>query len=279
MERHLRTFVNYQQDDWSEKPAMAKFAANNNELASTKLSPFYATKGLHPHMSFDIVDFSNTSTRKRIFKQKALEISRNMETTWEFVQKAMAVVQKSQLKQADKHRTDISYTVRDKVWLSIRNITMDQLSKKLDHKMLGPFKVIRNKGVLVELQPPQSMKIHNVFHPNLLQKASTDLLTNEVNEAPPPVIINNEEEWEVEDILDAKSHRGKLQYQVKWVGWDEDREWYNPTGFENSPKIIEDFHSRYSNKPKSGKPAARKSEKKRGWKFRIFFYMLKKPCV
>ena len=81
--------------------------------------------------------------------------------------------------------------------------------------MLGPFEVIGNKGVSVELQLPQSMKIHNVFHPNLLRKASTDPLTNQVNEPPPPIIINNEEEWEVEDILDARSHQGKLQYRVK----------------------------------------------------------------
>ncbi len=123
----------------------------------------------------------------------------------------MAVAQESHSKQADKHWTDISYTVEDKVWLSTRNITMDRPSKKLDQKMLSSFEVIRNKGVSVELQLPQSMKIH-VFHPNLLRKISTDPLTNQVNELLSPVIINNEEEWEVEDILDARGHRGKLQY-------------------------------------------------------------------
>ena len=85
MERHLRIFVNYQQDDWPGKLAMAEFAANNNESASTKLSPFFATKGLHPHMSFDKVELSDTSTRERILNQKALDISGNMQTTWEFV--------------------------------------------------------------------------------------------------------------------------------------------------------------------------------------------------
>ena len=78
MERHLCTFVNYQQDDWSKRLAMAEFAANNNESASTKLFPFFASKGLHPRMSFDIVDLSDASTRERIHKQKALDISRNI---------------------------------------------------------------------------------------------------------------------------------------------------------------------------------------------------------
>ncbi len=91
MERHLCTFINYQQDDWSEKLAMAEFAANNNESASPKLSSFFATKGLHSRMSFDIVDLSNASTCERILKQKALNISRNMKTTWKFVRKAMTV--------------------------------------------------------------------------------------------------------------------------------------------------------------------------------------------
>ena len=121
--------------------------------------------------------------------------------------------------------------------------------------MLSLFEITGNKDVSVELQLPQSMKIHNVFYPNLLQKASTDPLTNQVNEPPPLFIINNEEEWELEDNLDARSYRGKLQYWVKWVSWEENREWYDATGFDNSPEIVEDFHSRYPDKSRSGKPA------------------------
>lgn len=63
----------------------------------------------------------------------------------------MAVVQKSQLKQTNKYQMDISYILGDKVWLSIRNIITDRLSKKLNHKMLSAFKVIKNKRVFVKL--------------------------------------------------------------------------------------------------------------------------------
>ena len=67
LEKYLCTFVNYQQDDWQGKLAIAKFAANNNESTSNKLSLFFATKGLHLRVSFDKVELSNASTRKRIF--------------------------------------------------------------------------------------------------------------------------------------------------------------------------------------------------------------------
>ena len=46
---------------------MAKFVANNNKLASTKFSSFFATKNLHLYMSFDKVKLSNTSICKQIF--------------------------------------------------------------------------------------------------------------------------------------------------------------------------------------------------------------------
>ena len=60
---------------------MAECAANNNVSAFTKLFPFFTIKGLHPNMSFDIVELSDISICERIFQQKALDISVNIQTT------------------------------------------------------------------------------------------------------------------------------------------------------------------------------------------------------
>ena len=76
--------------------------------------------------------------------------------------------------------------------------------------MISFFKVIGKKGILPKLQLPQAMKIHNVFHPNLLWKASIDLLTGQINKPALLVIINNEEKWEVEDIFDTRNLQGKI---------------------------------------------------------------------
>ena len=46
---------------------MAKFATNNKKSLFTKLFPFFATKALHPYMSFDKVKFFKTNTYKRVF--------------------------------------------------------------------------------------------------------------------------------------------------------------------------------------------------------------------
>ncbi|KAG4094185.1 chromo domain-like protein [Neocallimastix lanati (nom. inval.)] len=39
------------------------------------------------------------------------------------------------------------------------------------------------------------------------------------NQEPPPIVINNEEEYEVEQILDKRTHYGKIQYLIKWKGY------------------------------------------------------------
>ena len=96
---------------------MAEFAANNNESASNKLYPFFATKGFHFRISFDIIDFSDTNTCERIFKQKALDIFGNINTIWEYFPKTIASAQESQSKQADKYCKDVSYAVGNKVVL------------------------------------------------------------------------------------------------------------------------------------------------------------------
>ena len=46
MERHLQVYVNHFQDNWIDLLPMAKFAANANLSASTKIPPFQATRGM-----------------------------------------------------------------------------------------------------------------------------------------------------------------------------------------------------------------------------------------
>lgn len=62
------------------------------------------------------------------------------------------------------------------------------------------------------------------------------------------VTEDEEEHWEVNDILDSQQYRGHLQYKVKWHDIDRDNEWYyaDRGEFENSTEILDEFHCKYS---------------------------------
>ena len=98
---------------------------------------------------------------------------------------------------------------------------MKRPSRKLDHKRLGPFDIIKPIGSLVyELKLPSTMKVHPVFHVSLLETAVNDPLSGQHIEPHPPVIVDSEEAWEVEEILYSRLHYRQGQYKVKWVGFD-----------------------------------------------------------
>ena len=103
------------------------------------------------------------------------------------------------------------------------------------------------------------MKIHDVFHPNLLQKTFADPLLGQQNDLAPPIIVNNKDEWEVNNILDAQKKKerkevgGKIQFHVKWKRYDKNKEWYNVLGFEHSKKVVNDFYNHNPTKPRQVK--------------------------
>ncbi|MBW0558019.1 hypothetical protein O181_097734 [Austropuccinia psidii MF-1] len=72
-------------------------------------------------------------------------------------------------------------------------------------------------------------------------------------ELPPlPVIVEEQEEWEVAQILDSQLKRGTSWYLVEWKGFNEDperRTWEPDSNLTNSQDLVKDFHTLYPDKP------------------------------
>ena len=104
---------------------MAKFGANNNNSAFTRMYPFFASRGLHPRMSFDVINFLDIIIREQINKKKAIDILESIQSMWKYVQESLTKAQTSQSNQANKHRKEVFYDIREKMWIFTKNIIID----------------------------------------------------------------------------------------------------------------------------------------------------------
>ena len=122
----------------------------------------------------------------------------------------------------------MTYHKGDLVWLEATNIASCRPSKKLDHRHLGPFVVQGKVGSSsYRLQLPDTSTHHAVFNQDLLQPFKPGTFPNQIAfPPPPPDIVDGEEEWEVDSILDSRFSWRQLQYLVRWKGWgQEGDEW------------------------------------------------------
>ncbi|MBW0576483.1 hypothetical protein O181_116198 [Austropuccinia psidii MF-1] len=140
------------------------------------------------------------------------------------------------------------------VLLSSKNIKSTRSTKKLSERWLGPFPILKKVSTHVyHLKLPSQWKfIHPVFHISLLEPVKTSTIPNWHQEPLPPIIIEEEEEWEVSQILDSKLKRRKLCYLVEWKGFSQDSERSTreqSENLKNFPELVKDFHSLYPDKP------------------------------
>jgi len=87
--------------------------------------------------------------------------------------------------------------------------------------------------------------IHNVFHIDLLTPYRETDIHGSNYSRPAPDLVNNEEEYEVEKVLDTRQFgRGrKRQYLIKWKGYpDSDNEWVDHKDI-HAPEAIREFEN------------------------------------
>ena len=76
-------------------------------------------------------------------------------------------------------------------------------------RSVGPYKVKKIVSLnAVELELPNTIKIHLVVNVSRIHKY-VGQVEGQKREQPAPVIIDGEEEWEVEEILNKWQIRGK----------------------------------------------------------------------
>ncbi len=173
---------------------MIKFVDNNVLSSVILLTLFFMNKNFHPHMSFDFDIIKYESIRECLQIAQVEDIFNHMNKTLIFAREALIKTREQMMNQTNKHRKKINYEIESKMFLNKRNIVTVRSFKKLNDKMLDSFQIIDSVDSFYKLKLSETMRIHDVFHSELLRSTVDDSLSDQKNESSRSIMINDEDE-------------------------------------------------------------------------------------
>jgi hypothetical protein len=87
MKRYLRVYVNHQQDDWADWLSMTEYTFNAFISIIIQMFSFFANYKFESRMSFDQIEFDESTIRERVNRFKDREIVFIMKSIWKFAKK------------------------------------------------------------------------------------------------------------------------------------------------------------------------------------------------
>ena len=254
LEQYIRIYTSYHQDDWSQLLPLAEFTYNNTPSDSTGVSPFFATKGYNPdftvHPERDVA-----SVRARDFAVDLAELQL-------MLREQLQHAQDRYTEQANARRLPPpEFKIGDQAYVLAKHLRTTRPTRKFAEKFLGPFTIIAQpspQSFTIKL-PTYLNKVHPVFHVSQLEPYPPDEFPGRPVEPPPPVVIDDEVEHEIDQILDSKIDKRyrtgpQLRYYVKWTGYegtDEETSWEPATFLRHALDTVRDFHTLHPDRPGS----------------------------
>jgi len=122
-----------------------------------------------------------------------------------------------------------------------------QPSRKLCARRIGPYKILERIGeVSYKVDLPSNIRVHPVFHISQLDNFHENPFPGHTVPPPPPIRINDHEEFEIEEILDHKSRKYnkmvKCFYLIKWKGYPtHDATWEKEEVLNHAQDILQDY--------------------------------------
>ena len=211
LEQYLRMFIDHRQEQWPEWLGTAEFAYNNKVNTSIKVLPFRANSGRDLRMGFEM--------RRQGKLEGAKEFAGRMKRIQEEAQAALKRAQEEMKKQADRKRGEAEeYRAGDLVLLSTKDLKWQMVGRrteKLTERFIEPYKVKRvilNNAV--ELKLPRTIKIHPIVNVSRIRRYR-EQVQGQKKQPALPVIIEGEEEYEIEKIINKRKRYGKWEYLVR----------------------------------------------------------------
>jgi len=247
LDQFLRLFVNERQDDWYNLLPIAEFQHNNHVHSATQQPPFLLDTGRIPCMGFEPSQVPSGL-------ETVNEFTERMKSATEEAKSAIRKAQEDMTRYYNRRRTPAPvYKPGDQVYLDTSDIKTTRPSPKLSHRRLGPFKIECQVGPSAyRLKLPHGMRqLHPVFNVVKLFAAPEDpILGRKLQALPPPIIVDREKEWEVEEILNSRWHQRRFQFLVKWKGFSREHNSWEVASDVKAPDLVAEYYRQHLATPR-----------------------------
>jgi hypothetical protein len=226
LEDMLRQWVGPEQADWDKLLDCAEFAMNNSVNRSVHNTPFRLNYGQDPLTPLSI----HANTRLPVVRS----FIQTLEQALASAKICMQAANDRSKAYYDQGRRPQEFHVGQKVLLKTVNLTVrgpETKARKLVPKWFGPFPIVEKIGQnAYRIKLPTTLRVHDVFHTELLKAYREG---DRVQPPPPPVEVDGDVEYVVEEILSQRVHkRGKreptVDYLVKWRGYGQEHNSWEP---------------------------------------------------
>jgi Chromo (CHRromatin Organisation MOdifier) domain len=239
LEQYVQIYTNYQQTDWVAWLPLVQYVHNSWTSSTMKKTPFNLLMGYTPrlHMSMSPSHLPEVASR-----HDQLLMARTTALT------AIRNAQQMLLKHALRKKGQCHFypfVAGQRVWLEGTNLKTSHPTKKFALKCYGPFPITDVISLVVyHLTLPPSWKIHNVFHVSLLMPYKEMEEHGPNFTKPPPELIEEQEEYEVEQVLASRLYGRwkKLQYLIRWKGYSHAHDSWASVDDVHAPDLVQAFH-------------------------------------
>jgi len=231
VEQYLCLVISAAPKDWTQWLALAMAVHNNQKNSTTGLSPNQIILGYDLKLNLAISTPS---------------INETMEERIRLIEERRAQATAALNQVAEKSGTpSAQYSIRDQVWLEGKNLRLPYQATKLAPKRYGPFKIIKEiSPVAYQLALPLMWKIHNTFHASLLSAYRKTTTYGPNFSRPPPDLINDEEQYKVEQICNHRyfGRNRTLQYLIHWKGYPDSNDTWELAADTHTPDLVKAYH-------------------------------------
>jgi len=247
LDQFLHLFVNEQQDNWYDLLPIVEFQHNNHVHSVMQQPPFLLDMGRILCMGFELrQDPSSLETVN--------EFTKRMESATEEAKSAIRKVQEDMTRYYNRRRSPASvFKPGDWVYLDASDIRTTRLSLKLSHHRLGPFEIKCQVGPLAyRLKLPHGLRqLYPVFNVVKLSATLDNLIPGRKPQAlPPPIVVDGELEWEVEEVLDSRWYRRRFQFLIKWKGFSREHNSWKVASNVKVPDLIVEYYRKHPATPR-----------------------------